>query len=80
MSDYRLVIHMSPNFHDSPNSPYFWCIMKYDDGLSNSASGWADTPEQAFADGEKRLKYIMSDEDETADKHLYGKQATVKKG
>lgn len=61
MSDYRLVIHMSPNFHDSPTAPYFWCILKYEDGLSNSGSGWAVTPEQAYIDGKAYInKWILT--------------------
>lgn len=63
MGDYRLVVHMQPNFHDSPNAPYFWCVMKYDNGLSNSGSGWASTPEQAFIAGKNYLnKYVLSGE------------------
>lgn len=61
MADYRLVVHMSPNFHDSPTAPYFWCLMKYENGLSNSASGWAVSPEQAYIDGKSYInKYILT--------------------
>lgn len=61
MVDYRLVVHMCPNIHDNPRYPYFWCIMKYNAALSNSGSGWAATPEQAFAAGVNYLNnYILS--------------------
>ena len=56
--DYRIVIHMRPNFHDNPQNPYFWCIMKYEEGLSNNGSGWAATPEQAFIAGVKYLSQL----------------------
>lgn len=59
--DYRIVVHMRPNFHDSPHKPYFWCVMKYEGGLSNSGSGWAAAPEQAFQAGVNYLKRISSD-------------------
>lgn len=75
MSDYRLVVHMSPNFHDNPTAPYFWCIMKYEGGLSNSGSGWAVTPERAFIAGHNYLnKYILSGEIEKPYPVLGGRQ------
>lgn len=58
--DYRLVVHMQPNFHDNPIEPYFWCIMRYENGLTNSGSGWAATPEQAFLAGVNYLNRITS--------------------
>lgn len=58
--DYRIVIYMRPNFHDNPQNPYFWCIMKYEEGLSNNGSGWAATPEQAFIAGVKYLSRLKS--------------------
>ena len=61
--DYRIVVHMQPNFHDNPEKPYFWCILKYEGGLSNSGAGWAATPEQAFADGVDYLNSLLSNND-----------------
>lgn len=58
--DYRIVVHMQPNFHDNPEKPYFWCILKYDGGLSNSGAGWAIAPNQAFADGVNYLNNLLS--------------------
>ncbi len=40
--DYRIVVHMKPNIYDSPNAPYFWCVLKCDEKtneLANFGSG-----------------------------------------
>ncbi len=58
--DYRIVVHIQPNFHDNPEKPYFWCILKYEEGLSNSGAGWSATPEKAFADGVDYLNSLLS--------------------
>ena len=58
--DYRIVVHMRPKFHDSPEKPYFWCLLKYEGGLSNSGSGWAVAPEQAFAAGMDYLNRLLA--------------------
>lgn len=60
--DYRVMVHMEPNTHDSPNKPYFWCVLKYDEsvGLHNMGSGWEETPERAFQAGQRWLGVLKS--------------------
>lgn len=63
--DFEIVVHMQPNPHDSPNNPYFWCIMKYvfNTGWCNSGSGWSATPEQAFSDAKNYFEKFIADDE-----------------
>ena len=60
MRDLRILVHTTPNYHDSPNKPYFWCILEYHEGvgLTNTGSGWAETELKAFNAASRRVKEL----------------------
>lgn len=48
---YKIVVYPEPDLRDNPDKPYLWCIV----GWNKTAwcigdSGWAKTPEEAFAE------------------------------
>ena len=58
---YKIEVIMTPLIHDSPNKPYFWCIMNClpNGSWCNHTAGWAATPEEAWKEAETFYnKYI----------------------
>jgi hypothetical protein len=53
--EYKIEVFATPHYHDSPNKPYFWCIMSRAEncGWCNDTFGWSDTIENAFAEAYK---------------------------
>ena len=48
---YKIEVSMTPAYHDCPNAPYFWCILRRKDNetmWSNYGHGWARTPTEAW--------------------------------
>lgn len=58
--EYVIKVNMTPHIHDNPANPYFWCVMKFDGVWCNECSGWAKTPEQAFADAHDEYQEMFA--------------------
>ena len=53
--DYRITVHMKPNYHVDADKPYFWALHEYVEGNPIVMSGWSATPGQAFIDASAYL-------------------------
>ena len=53
--EYKIQVSMTLSFHDNPTNPYFWCILEFNNGWSNTGSGWSKTPDEAFLDAKDYL-------------------------
>ena len=56
--EYRVEVGMMPHYHDSPNRPYFWRLASIntenpDSQWCTCSAGWANTPEEAFAEAKR---------------------------
>lgn len=47
-SEYSLKISLTEHRYDHPDSPYYWCISKYDNGWYIIKIGWEKTPDLCF--------------------------------
>jgi hypothetical protein len=48
--EYKIEVSMTPYYHDSPNAPYFYCILGRREGEKwhNCGHGWGRTQEEAW--------------------------------
>ena len=48
--EYKIEVTMTPYIHDSPNAPYFYCILGRREGEKwcNYGHGWGKTQEEAW--------------------------------
>lgn len=46
---YSIEVYVTPEESQTNTSPFFWCILKYENGYSsNEGSGWAKDPLTAY--------------------------------
>jgi hypothetical protein len=53
--EYKIEVLATPHYHDSPNKPYFWCILSCTENGSwwMEMGDWSDTIENAFEEAYK---------------------------
>ena len=49
--DYVIKIYLLPDKSDYPDTPYCWCLLVLYDDWCTEGTGWAESPEKAFAEG-----------------------------
>lgn len=45
---YKIEIGVTPNSHENKTQPYYWNLYAYDGIWTNSAAGWASSPDKAW--------------------------------